>query len=84
MRKTRRGGDRHGYKTSDGMTITSGAAVPQIDLARLFDRPRTDPAPGDSLAGAAAAASPVRTVSLSDGSKIVFAAAASLDELESA
>lgn len=87
MRKTRFKADLHAFETGDKITITSGSAVPKIDLARLFDRPRNDAVlPVSVPGGAAAAAQPhsVKTISLSDGSKIIFAAAVSLDELESA
>ena len=88
MRKTRFKADLHAFETGDKITITSGSAVPKIDLARLFDRPRNDAVSPVSLPGGAAAATAqphsVKTISLSDGSKIIFAAAAALDEFESA
>ena len=80
--------------TSDGATITAGGAVPQVDLARLFDRPRggavadaaaqRDGIGGDSIAGGAGKprVAQAKAVSLSDGSRIIFASAMILEELE--
>ncbi len=71
--RARRGSDR-----TDGVTIVSGAAIPVIDLDLLLR-----PGGGEwTVAGGARQTEPVRTVALTDGTRITFAAAPDFAAME--
>jgi hypothetical protein len=83
------GSGRRRSLPDEGVTITSGATVPRIDLGQMFEtRGMTVTAAAAPVIGGGLQAQPGKiaandTVSLKDGTKITFASAHATSALES-
>jgi hypothetical protein len=83
------GWGRRRFLPDEGVTITSGAAVPRIDLDQMFEtRGMTVTAAAAPVIGGGLQAQPGKiaaddTVSLNDGTKITFASVHRTSALES-